>query len=71
LFSRHALVFACDGKPIGSPARTLRDFVTTLSRLPSIRSITMPRRGDFSPWIGEVFGDHPQDNAAWVAHAEG
>lgn len=57
--AHHAFVFTCDGGPIGSPARTLRDFVTLLQRLPSSSINEHARRGDFSRWIGEVFGDQP------------
>jgi hydroxymethylpyrimidine pyrophosphatase-like HAD family hydrolase len=38
-------------------ARTLREFVTTLETLPRIDTAGYLTRGDFSRWIGEVFGD--------------
>ena len=56
---RHGFVFTGAGKPIGSPARTLRDFVTMLHHLPSPAINEHVRRGDFSRWIGDVFGDQP------------
>jgi hypothetical protein len=65
---RHAFVFTCDGRPIGSPARTLREFVTMLRRLPSTSINEHARRGDFSRWVGEVFGDQPL--AAEIRQAE-
>lgn len=54
-----AFVFTCEGRPIGSPAHTLREFVTMLRRLPSSSINEHARRGDFSRWVGEVFGDQP------------
>lgn len=57
--ARHAFVFTCDTKPIGTPARTLRDFVTLLRRLPTNSTNEHARRGDFSRWVAEVFGDQP------------
>jgi hypothetical protein len=56
---RRGFVFTSDGKPIGSPARTLRDFVEMLRHLPSTSINEHARRGDFSRWIGEVFCDQP------------
>lgn len=54
-----AFVFsAADGEPDGR-AHTLREFVTLLEGAPSNVVQGHNRRGDFSRWIGEVFGDHP------------
>jgi hypothetical protein len=51
-----AFVFAVPG---GAPilARTLRQFVSALETLPRAETAPYLRRGDFSRWIGEVFGD--------------
>jgi hypothetical protein len=48
-FSRH------DGEPLR--ARTLREFVSVLEARPRAETAAYVRRGDFSRWIGEVFGD--------------
>jgi hydroxymethylpyrimidine pyrophosphatase-like HAD family hydrolase len=40
-------------------ARTLRDFVAELERAEPSALVPYVARGDFSRWIGEVFGDHP------------
>jgi hydroxymethylpyrimidine pyrophosphatase-like HAD family hydrolase len=55
----HGFVFTDAGKPVGAPVRTLRDFVTALHHLPSEVINEHVRRGDFSRWIGDVFGDQP------------
>jgi hypothetical protein len=39
-------------------ARTLREFVAEIERAPGEALRAYLRRGDFSRWIGEVFGDH-------------
>lgn len=51
-----AFVFGADGMPLRH-ARTLRQFVTAIGAgpLPALEGYL--RRGDFSRWIGEVFGD--------------
>lgn len=56
---RHGFVFTSHGEPIGSPARTLRNFVTMLRQLPAPSIHDHVRRADFSRWIGDVFGDQP------------
>jgi hydroxymethylpyrimidine pyrophosphatase-like HAD family hydrolase len=59
LVSEQAFVFSDNGKPIGTPARTLNEFVTSLKNLPLSVLDGHARRGDFSQWIGAVFHDHP------------
>ncbi|HEV3410284.1 MAG TPA: hypothetical protein VG095_08310, partial [Chthoniobacterales bacterium] len=54
-----AFVFTCKGQPCGWPARTLREFVRTQERIPTGALQAHARRGDFSRWIREVFGDAP------------
>jgi len=43
----------------GCRATTMRQFVLALERLPPQALEPYVRRGDFSRWIGEVFGDYP------------
>jgi hypothetical protein len=52
-----AFQFAVNG---GQPrrARTLRQFVETLERASTVSLAPYVRRGDFSRWIGDVFGDN-------------
>ena len=52
-------VFTADGKPVGSPSRTLQEFVSSLGSVASDVLEGHARRGDFSRWIAEVFQDHP------------
>jgi hypothetical protein len=53
-----AFVFSANGRA-GIRARTLRQFVDVIENT-NIRSAdAYLRRGDFSRWIGDVFGDHP------------
>lgn len=54
-----AFVFTRAGGPLGAPARTLRGFVDGISRAPPDVVDAHARRGDFSRWIADVFGDHP------------
>jgi hypothetical protein len=55
----HAFVFTCNGSPIGGSARTLKEFVTLLTRLPTASIDGHARNSDFSRWIAGVFGDQP------------
>jgi hypothetical protein len=49
-------VFRAPAPPVR--ARTLRQFVTTLETHPADTMQGYLQRGDFSRWIGDVFGDH-------------
>jgi hypothetical protein len=51
-------MFAGNGQPFRR-ARTLRQFVGILERAPVTLMDGYLRRGDFSRWIGDVFGDYP------------
>jgi hydroxymethylpyrimidine pyrophosphatase-like HAD family hydrolase len=54
-----AFVFWRDGSMTDDRARTLRDLVRLLERSPVPALDGHLRRGDFSRWISEVFGDYP------------
>ena len=56
---RQGFVFTRDGVPVGDPARTFKEFVTTLEQLPLPSVEGHARRGDFSRWVADVFGDRP------------
>ncbi len=53
-----AFVFTSDGRP-GPRARTLKDFVELLARLPDTELVPHLRRHDFSRWLEHVFRDCP------------
>jgi hypothetical protein len=53
-----AFVFRADGGAAAPRAHTLREFVTVLDDLEVARADGYLRRGDFSRWIGDIFGDH-------------
>jgi hydroxymethylpyrimidine pyrophosphatase-like HAD family hydrolase len=57
--AEHAFVFTCNGHQFGPRARTLKEFVTLQARLPAAALEGHARRGDFSRWIRNVFGDEP------------
>ena len=52
-------VFTNSGKAVGAPARSLREFVSTVKSLPHAILDGHAERGDFSNWILNVFRDHP------------
>jgi hypothetical protein len=52
-------VFTEHGKPIGSPARSLKQFAALLQGYPASAVGDHACRGDFSRWIANVFYDHP------------
>jgi hypothetical protein len=54
----HAFVFQPNGRPVVSRAHTLREFVMALEDLDPAHADGYLRRGDFSRWIADVFGDH-------------
>lgn len=58
-----AFHFTCNGRGMGAPARTLKEFVQMQRRLPSEALAGHAERGDLSRWIGEVFGDQPLADA--------
>jgi hydroxymethylpyrimidine pyrophosphatase-like HAD family hydrolase len=51
-------VFTDNGRIIGSPARSLNQFVALLATAPATSVDGHARRGDFSRWIAGVFHDH-------------
>jgi len=51
-------VFTDDGKAIGSPARSLKQFVSSMASTPVTSLDEHARRGDFSRWIANVFHDN-------------
>jgi hydroxymethylpyrimidine pyrophosphatase-like HAD family hydrolase len=59
----HAFYFTCNGQNMGAPARTLKEFVQMQQRLPIEALAGHAERGDFSRWIGRVFGDQPLADA--------
>jgi hypothetical protein len=54
-----AFVFTSNGQRFGPPVRTLKEFVRLQERVPKTALEAHARRGDFSRWIQEVFGDGP------------
>jgi hypothetical protein len=53
-----AFVFASGQSAATARAHTLREFVDVLDKLGATRGGGYLRRGDFSRWIDDVFGDH-------------
>jgi hypothetical protein len=58
-----AFVFSPGGANSGRRARTLREFVESVEILPLEVLDGHLRRGDFSRWMTEVFGDYPLGKA--------
>lgn len=54
---RRAFHFTCNGQNFGSPARSLKEFVNLLVRVPVSSIHQHARQGDFSRWIAGVLGD--------------
>ncbi len=52
-------VFTADGRALGAPCRSLKEFIASLGSLPGGVLDEHARRGDFSRWIADVFHDHP------------
>jgi hypothetical protein len=57
LIAEQGFIFTQDSKPVGPPARTLKEFVSFLSKCPPTVIEGHVHRGDFSRWIAEVFHD--------------
>ena len=53
-----AFVFGSGRRGVDARAHTLREFVAILESLNVTQAEGYLRRGDFSRWIGDVFGDH-------------
>ena len=58
LIEGQGFVFTDNTKAVGPPARTLKEFVSSLKTLPLSVLEAHARRGDFSQWIADVFHDH-------------
>jgi hypothetical protein len=54
-----AFIFSRNGIPTERRVRTLRDFVVAIEHSPVSALDGHLRRGDFSRWITDVFGDYP------------
>ena len=57
LLSEQGFFFTENGKAVGGPARTLKQFMALLANTRENVVTEHARRGDFSRWIGEVFHD--------------
>jgi hydroxymethylpyrimidine pyrophosphatase-like HAD family hydrolase len=60
-----AFIFSDNGRPLGPRARTLSDFAEIIIRTPAQVLDGHLQRGDFSRWVGDVFGDHALASALW------
>ena len=58
LLKEQGFAFTENGKTVGAPARTLKEFVSLLADVPSTVIEGHAHRGDFSRWIADVFRDH-------------
>lgn len=58
LVMEQGFVFTENGKSLGAPARTLKEFVSELANFPPAVLNEHAHRGDFSRWIADVFRDH-------------
>jgi hydroxymethylpyrimidine pyrophosphatase-like HAD family hydrolase len=57
LMEEQGFLFTQNGKPLGPPAQTLKEFISRMKTCPSTVLEGHARRGDFSRWIAEVFHD--------------
>jgi hypothetical protein len=55
---KQGFVFTSNGNAVRALARSLREFLSALTSLPPEVLDGHAQRGDFSPWILEVFRDH-------------
>lgn len=53
-----AFIFGSGPRTVTARAHTLREFVEALDKLDVTRDSGYLRRGDFSRWVDDVFGDH-------------
>jgi hypothetical protein len=60
--AHRSFVFNADGQPSPHRVRTLRQFVAELEARSASSLDAYIARGDFSRWIGDVFGDHALAN---------
>jgi hypothetical protein len=58
LIMEQGFVFTENGKVVGTPAQTLKEFVSELANCPPAAINEHAHRGDFSRWIADVFRDH-------------
>lgn len=58
LLREQGFVFTENGVTVGTPARSLKEFISVLSDVPPAVIEGHARRGDFSRWIANVFRDH-------------
>ena len=66
-----AFVFTRHGRPIGRPARTIRDFLSALPTLPDDVIESHLTRGHFRRWIEDVFGDRELGTALQTLEGDG
>jgi len=58
LLREQGFIFSQDGRAVGGPARTLKEFISGLLNCgPEVLS-QHAHRGDFSRWVADVFRDH-------------
>jgi len=58
LLGEQGFVFTENGATVGSPARSLKEFIEMLKNVPAHISEEHARRGDYSRWFAGVFRDH-------------
>jgi hydroxymethylpyrimidine pyrophosphatase-like HAD family hydrolase len=57
LIEEQGFVFTQEERPLGPPARTLKEFISLMKTCPSTALEGHVHRGDFSRWIADVFHD--------------